>query len=198
MLAISKLPVLLILPFYLTHLLKVFAINLTANAIVPISGTNMGSVQLPNGDTRLYYQDRNNGSIIEVVISNAFTIGQYEASLVLAPFSEVRSNSPVAVSLVADGDTFLQVHTFFFSKENILSEYYWETGIGIQGGADCSTCVTSKGFVGVADSQMLYAMASSATSPPTLRVGFVSAGSPDTISEAVNTGSGWSVASLTS
>ncbi|KAJ3787906.1 hypothetical protein GGU11DRAFT_760537 [Lentinula aff. detonsa] len=158
----------------------------------------MGSIQLPNGDTRLYYQDRNNGSIIEVVISNAFTIGVYETSLVLVPSSQVRSNSPVAVSLVADGDTFLQVHTFFFSPENVLSQYYWETGVGIQGGADCLTCVTSKGFVGVAGSQMLYAMASSATSPPTLRVGFVSAGSPNTISEAVNTGSGWSVASLSS
>ncbi|KAJ3932647.1 MAG: hypothetical protein NXY57DRAFT_96388 [Lentinula lateritia] len=180
----------------LTYLFGAFASNLTTDAVVPVSGTNMGSIQLPNGDTRLYYQDQHNGSIIEMVISNAFTIGVFEESAVLVPASQVRSNSPVAVSLVADGDTFVQVHTFFFSPENVLSQYYWDDVLGIQGGANCLTCVTNKGFVGVAGSQMLYAMASSATSPPTLRVGFVSAGAPNTISEAVNTGSGWSVASL--
>ncbi|KAF8829886.1 hypothetical protein HHX47_DHR2000262 [Lentinula edodes] len=166
----------------LTYLFGAFASNLTTDAVVPVSGTNMGSIQLPNGDTRLYYQDQHNGSIIEMVISNAFTIGVFEESAVLVPSSQVRSNSPVAVSLVADGDTFIQ--------------YYWDDVLGIQGGPNCLTCVTNKGFVGVAGSQMLYAMASSATSPPTLRVGFVSAGAPNTISEAVNTGSGWSVASL--
>ncbi|KAJ3897668.1 hypothetical protein F5879DRAFT_995696 [Lentinula edodes] len=157
----------------------------------------MGAVQIPDGGTRVYYQE-DSGSIIEMVITNAFTMsGVYKESTVLVPASQVRSNSPVAVSLpVADGDTFLQVHTFFFSPENVLSQYYWDSVLGIQGGANCLTCVTSEGFVGVAGSQMLYAIASSATSPPTLRVGFVSAGSPNTISEAVNTGGAWSVASL--
>lgn len=93
----------------LTYLFGAFASNLTTDAVVPVSGTNMGSIQLPNGDTRLYYQDQHNGSIIEMVISNAFTIGVFEESAVLVPASQVRSNSPVAVSLVADGDTFVQV-----------------------------------------------------------------------------------------
>ncbi|KAJ4477483.1 hypothetical protein J3R30DRAFT_224395 [Lentinula aciculospora] len=188
----------LILPLYLMFLLKTLAnnlSNLTADAVVPISGTNMGAVQLPDGNTRVYYQDGNNGSIVQLVISDAFNVGNFKSSNVWVPSSQVRENSPVAVSLVANGNTFVQIHVFFFSRENILSEYYWK-GNGPQGGAGCSDCVTSKGFVGVADSQMLYAMASSATSPPTLRVGFVSAGAPNTISEAVNDGSGWSVASL--
>ncbi|KAJ3743948.1 hypothetical protein DFH05DRAFT_1399005 [Lentinula detonsa] len=177
--------------------MKAIASNLTANAIVPISGTNMGAVELPDGNTRVYYQDGNNGSIIQLIISNALTEGGYRFSNVWVPPSEVRYNTPVAVSLVQSDDTFQQIHVFFFSPDNILSEYYWK-GDGPTGGPDCSDCVTGSGFVGVEGSQMLYALASSATSPPTLRVGFISTGSPNTITEAVKTTGGWSLASLTS
>ncbi|KAJ3730943.1 hypothetical protein DFJ43DRAFT_1189649 [Lentinula guzmanii] len=178
--------------------MKAIASNLTANAIVPISGTNMGAVALPDGNTRVYYQDSNNGSIIQLVISNALTEGGYRSSNVWVPPSEVRYNTPVAASLVqSTNDDSDQIHVFFFSPDNILSEYYWK-GDGHQGGPDCSDCVTGSGYVGVEGSQMLYALASSATSPPTLRVGFISAGSPNTITEAVKTTGGWSLASLTS
>ncbi|KAJ3994902.1 hypothetical protein F5050DRAFT_1574664 [Lentinula boryana] len=178
--------------------MKAIASNLTANAIVPISGTNMGAVELPDGNTRVYYQDSKNGSIIQLVISNALTEGGYVSSNVWVRPSQVRSNTPVAVSLVlSDTNTFQEIHVFFFSPDNILSEYYWK-GDGPQGGPDCSDCVTGSGFVGVEGSQLLYALASSATSPPTLRVGFISTGSPNTITEAVKTTGGWSLASLTS
>lgn len=82
---------------------------------------------------------------------------------------------------------------FFVSPENILSEYYFTEGIGLQGGTSCTTCVTSEGFLVTANSQMLYAIETSTK----VRVGFVSAGSPNTVSEAVSSGNGWSVASLT-
>ncbi|KIK53860.1 hypothetical protein GYMLUDRAFT_178322 [Collybiopsis luxurians FD-317 M1] len=142
----------------------------------------------------MYYQDANNGSIIETAISNAFNVGRFEASLVLVPSAEVRHNSPIAVSLVTtSAGAYAQVHTFFFSPDNVLSEYYWDDVLGIQGGPNCETCITSKGFVGEPGNQMLYALATAGT----LRVGFVSAGTPNTVSEAVKTGSGWSVSSLT-
>ncbi|KAF9049417.1 hypothetical protein BDP27DRAFT_1373696 [Rhodocollybia butyracea] len=190
MVSVSKL--LLALPLFATAL----ASDLS---IVPISGTSMGAVQLADGNTRLYYQDSTTGAINAVVVSNVFTTGQSQGVSLLVPQDEVRKPTPVAVSLIAaTGLEFVQLHVFFFSPENILSEYHWNETIGLfQGGASCVTCITNEGFVGVAGSDMLYAMANNATSPPTLRVGFVSAGSPGTISEAVNTGNGWSIASLT-
>ncbi|KIK53863.1 hypothetical protein GYMLUDRAFT_250044 [Collybiopsis luxurians FD-317 M1] len=169
------------------------ASSLTANAVVPISGTNMGAITLANGDTRMYYQDANNGSIIEAAISNAFNVGHFEASQVLVPSAEVRHNSPIAVSVETVNGEYAQTHTFFFSPDNVLSEYFWDDVSGTQGGPNCEPCITSKGFVGEPGNQMLYALAY----PGVLRVGFVSAGTPNTVSEAINTGSGWSVASLT-
>ncbi|KIK53861.1 hypothetical protein GYMLUDRAFT_63521 [Collybiopsis luxurians FD-317 M1] len=154
----------------------------------------MGAVTLANGDTRLYYQDTNSGSIIETAISNAFNVGKLYGSSVWVPSAEVRHNSPIAVSLVtSSAGAYIQVHIFFFSPDNVLGEYYWDDVLGIQGGPECETCLTSKGFLGEPGSQMLYALAT----PSALRVGFVSAGTPNTVSEAINTGSGWSVASLT-
>ncbi|KIK61059.1 hypothetical protein GYMLUDRAFT_73490 [Collybiopsis luxurians FD-317 M1] len=159
----------------------------------------MAGVEIPSGDTRVYYQDSSNGSILQLGITNAFTVGQYFASEVLVPSSEARSNSPIAAAALVNDETGLweEIHVFFFSPENILSEYYYFTKTEVwNGGPTCTDCLTTKGFVGLAGNQMLYAMASSATTPPTLRVGFASAGAPNTISEAVNTGNGWSLASL--
>ncbi|KIK53859.1 hypothetical protein GYMLUDRAFT_77357 [Collybiopsis luxurians FD-317 M1] len=152
----------------------------------------MGGVMLSSGDTRLYYYDTNNGSIIELVVNNAFTVGRFITSGQPVPSAEVRHNSPVAVTLVTNRAVYIQVHTFFFSPDNVLSQYYYDDELGIQGGPDRTTCVTSKGFVGEPGNQMLYALADSTA----IRVGFVSAGPPNTISEAVYTGSGWSLASL--
>ncbi|KAJ3827224.1 hypothetical protein EV361DRAFT_949124 [Lentinula raphanica] len=183
---------------YLLFIMKASANNLAADAIVPVSGTNMGAVETPSGNTRVYYQDSTNGSIVQLVISNALTEGGYVISNTWVPSKQVRYGSPVAVSTIPNGDAhYEEIHVFFFSPDNVLSEYYWK-GNGPVGGPSCSDCVTNSGFVGVEGSQMLYALASSDTSPPTLRVGFVSAGSPNTISEAVNTNGEWSVASLTS
>ncbi|KIK61058.1 hypothetical protein GYMLUDRAFT_225250 [Collybiopsis luxurians FD-317 M1] len=168
-------------------------------AYIAISGNTMAGVEVPSGDSRVYYQDSSNGSILEVDITNAFTVGQYVGSKVIVPSSEVRSNSPIAASVVLfEGTGYQELHVFFFSPQNVLSEYYIKNpNPEWTGGPTCTDCLTSEGFVGLAGNQMLYAMASSATTPPTLRVGFASVGAPNTISEAVNTGNGWSLASLT-
>ncbi|KIK61060.1 hypothetical protein GYMLUDRAFT_96807 [Collybiopsis luxurians FD-317 M1] len=189
-----------------TLFLSVFALithseSLTTNsaAFIPISGNTMAAAEIPSGDSRIYYQDSTNNSIIELVVSNAFNVGQLEQSGVLVPPSEVRSNSPIAAALVTSvSDPWQELHVFFFSPENVLSEYYIKTAPNAvwHGGPNCNDCLTNEGFVGLAGNQMLYAMGSSATSPPTLRVGFASTGAPNTISEAVNNGDGWSVASL--
>ncbi|KAE9408954.1 hypothetical protein BT96DRAFT_970411 [Gymnopus androsaceus JB14] len=178
MLFISK--ALLMLPLFLSLTLAApsdIPTTRSANTVIPITGTNMGAVSLSDGNTRVYYQDATNGTIIQLVISNDFEI---------VPADEVRQNSPIAVSLLSNAAGFEQ--------------YIWEAEVtgGFQGGPTCTDCVTNKGFVGAAGSQMLYALATSGTSPPVIRYGFVlDSGDSNTISEAINTGSGWTVATLT-
>jgi hypothetical protein len=173
----------------------------SADAVVQVIGTNMGSVATSSGDTRIFYQDASdsstNGAILQIAVTNDFATGSFEAEGLVVPADEVRQNSPVAVSYLS-GDEYEEIHVAFFSPDNILSEYYYTAGIGFQGGANCTTCVTSKGFVGAAGSQMLYALATTGTSPPILRFGFVAdSGDSNTISEAINDGSGWIVSTLT-
>lgn len=69
----------------------------------------MGAVEIPNGDTRIYYQDITTGDIIQLDVSNAFNVGIFESGTVLVPGSEVRQNSPVAVSVVNNGDIWEEV-----------------------------------------------------------------------------------------
>ncbi len=78
------------------------------------------------------------------------------------------------------------MHVYFFSRENVLSEYIWSSG-AFHGGASCAVCVTSEGFVATGGS-FLYALEN--PSKPSLRVGFVSAGSPNTVSEAESADNG--------
>jgi len=201
MLFISK--ALLMLPLFLSLTLAAPSDSPTtrsANTVIPITGTNMGAVSLSDGNTRVYYQDATNGTIIQLVISNDFEIGVWENSALIVPADEVRQNSPIAVSLLSNAAGFEQIRLGFFSPDNVLSEYIWEAEVtgGFQGGPTCTDCVTNKGFVGAAGSQMLYALETSGTSPPVIRYGFVlDSGDSNTISEAVNTGSGWTVATLT-
>ncbi|KAF9061823.1 hypothetical protein BDP27DRAFT_1369364 [Rhodocollybia butyracea] len=146
---------------------------------VPILCTSMGAVQLADGNTRLYYQDSTTGAINGVVVSNGSTTRHSQGVSLLVPQDEVRKPTPVAVSLIAGWSS----SNF---DDNIFSEYHWNETIGlVQGGTSWVTCITNGGFVGATGSDMLYTMANNATSPPTLRVGCVSASSPVTISETV-------------
>ncbi|KAE9394680.1 hypothetical protein BT96DRAFT_923360 [Gymnopus androsaceus JB14] len=195
MVFISKL--LLTLPFASVALAAYTRATSSTNAVIPISGTNMGAIApLPDGATWFFYQDTSNNSIIAVHISNALAAGGTLVSeQIFVPGSEVRSYSPIAVSGAVDsaGTGWQEIHVFFYSPDNVLSEYYNIHEVGVQGGPTCTTCVTNEGFVGAPDSQMLYTIETDTE----VRVGFVSAGAPDTVSEAANSGNGWSVASLT-
>ncbi|KAF9061824.1 hypothetical protein BDP27DRAFT_1192347, partial [Rhodocollybia butyracea] len=118
---------------------------------------NMAAAQVTTGDTRIYYQDTSDENIVQIAVSNAFTIGQFRSMGAVIPSDEVRYNTPIAVASPTQ-DAFL-LHIFFFSPDNVLSEYHWnQTANAFQGGPTCDTCVTNEGFVGVAGSQMLYAM----------------------------------------
>ena len=96
---------------------------------------------------------------------------------------------------------FLQIHLFFYSPNNLLSEYYYAVtsaggNNGWLGGPACTTCIQQSGFFGVNGSQVLYAFENPADG--TIRVGFISAGSPGTLSEAIKTTPNgvWSVSTM--
>ncbi|KIK57523.1 hypothetical protein GYMLUDRAFT_46093 [Collybiopsis luxurians FD-317 M1] len=160
----------------------------------------MAAMAVSSGSTGIYYQNSTTGDIIAVGVTNAFTEGGQVWSFGTAvPSSEVRSNSPIAVAAITSGTTNVETRVVFVSPHNVLSEYIYTDATGQwQGGPTCNTCITSDGFAVVPDSEMLYVLVTeaSAGATPTWRIGFVSAGAPGTISEAVNTGSGWSVAPL--
>lgn len=83
------------------------------------------------------------------------------------------------------------MHVFFFSRQNVVSEYMWKNGAFV-GGANCAECITVQGFVATRNS-FLYALEN--LSRPSLRVGFVSAGSPSTVTEAESSDDGrWQLA----
>ena len=59
-------------------------------AVIPVSVANdMGAVQLPNGNTRLFYQEGSDGPIIQIAASNAWNISRFEASDYAAPMVKV-------------------------------------------------------------------------------------------------------------
>lgn len=58
----------------------------------------MAAAQVTTGDTRIYYQDSYNETIVQIAVSNAFTIGQFRSMGVVIPADEARYNTPIAVA----------------------------------------------------------------------------------------------------
>jgi len=90
------------------------------------------------------------------------------------------------------------VRVFFFSKDYILSEWIWTSDLGTRGGDACPECITHNGFAVVPGSQALYAMINPSAPASKVRVGFISPGSPGTITEATLNGNTnkWSLSVL--
>lgn len=88
---------------------------LSTDAAVPVPGINAGAISLPSGDTRVFYQDFSNHSIVSVAVTNAFNTGVFESEAIAVPVGVVRPNSPIAVSAVvaATGDDWDQVRLAF-------------------------------------------------------------------------------------
>ncbi|KIK57500.1 hypothetical protein GYMLUDRAFT_46077 [Collybiopsis luxurians FD-317 M1] len=169
-----------------------------ADSAVPVTGTMMAALTITGGETRIYYRNTTTTGITALSVSNAFNSGHFESSIPLVPAAEVRSTSPVAAAAI--GDPWTEIHLFFISPTNILSEYIWTASTNSwQGGVSCGPCLTGDQFVTSSTSSMLYALVNTDSSgSPTWRVGFVSAGVSNTISEVVNSGSGWTLAPLSS
>jgi hypothetical protein len=143
------------------------------------------------GSTRIYYQNPDN-SIQESIISGPFVVGTFDASTLLVPADEVLCGTPIVATTISG--TGFPIRVFFISPSYILSEYAW-TGTIWEGWPTCSGCITANQFTVEPGSTVLYALADSTAGTP-LRVGFVSAGQPGTLTEADYTAGKWQLASL--
>ncbi|KAJ7765274.1 hypothetical protein B0H16DRAFT_1717819 [Mycena metata] len=149
-----------------------------------------------NGDSRIYYQDYDN-SIQEIAVNGPLTTGRSTGSSLRVPANEVLAGTPIAATTIA-GNDLQQIHVYFLSPDYVLSEYAFGGGIW-QGGPNCTDCLTANGLVVQRGSEVLYALGSLQAPSGTafVRVGFVSAGAPSTLSEAVwSPGVDWQVAQL--
>ncbi|KAJ7026372.1 hypothetical protein C8F04DRAFT_1238657 [Mycena alexandri] len=168
--------------------------NLTAVVpspkLVPLAPMgNVAAVQIPNGDTRVFFQDATGNIVIARVTQPLLSGGTYIPIESVVPAREVLPSTPI-VAIAANTATWTAMRIYFLSPANVLSEFTWVPG-GFSGGPSCATCLTAQGIV-VANSKVLYAMANTAFNQ--FRVGFVSAGQPTTISEAENLAGSWGVA----
>ncbi|KAJ7722720.1 hypothetical protein B0H16DRAFT_1600015 [Mycena metata] len=143
------------------------------------------------GSTHIYYQNPDN-SIQETITSAPFVVGTFEASTAIVPADEVLCGTPIAATTISN--TGFPIRVFFVSPNYILSEYAW-TGTAWEGWPQCSGCITANQFAVEPGSSVLYALAGS-TADVFLRVGFVSAGQPGTLTEAEFTGGKWELLSL--
>ncbi|KAJ6550999.1 hypothetical protein DFH09DRAFT_1086306 [Mycena vulgaris] len=145
------------------------------------------------GSTRIYYQNADN-SIQESIISGPFVRGTFDGSTLLVPADEVLCGTPITATTISG--TGFPIRVFFVSPSYILSEYAW-TGTTWVGWPTCGGCLTANQFTVEPGSTVLYALPNSPGTPTPLRVGFVSAGQPGTLTEADYTvGKGWQLAPL--
>ncbi|KAJ7633935.1 hypothetical protein B0H17DRAFT_1149855 [Mycena rosella] len=166
---------------------------------IPLSFVgNVAAIQAPAGaaDTRIYYQEPDN-SIHVLLISGPFTTGRWFGSELVVPAAEVQFNTLIA-AVTIDGGDFTLAYLFFISPSNVLSGYIGTPAAGWVGGPACTDCITALNFVVQPGNRVLYAMGNDDPgSPAVLRVGFISAGAPDTLTEIdYDPTNGWRIAVL--
>ncbi|KAG6828855.1 hypothetical protein H0H92_006562 [Tricholoma furcatifolium] len=107
----------------------------------------------------------------------------------IVPASEARVDTPITVAVTSDDD----IHVFFISADNFLSEYYLRNDEW-NGGSGCKTCVTASKLSVAAGTRFLSAAVNSTSD--TIVVGFVAAKDDDTITLATKKDGKWSAAPL--
>ncbi|KAF7347957.1 hypothetical protein MSAN_01747800 [Mycena sanguinolenta] len=155
-------------------------------------------VQVPSGDTRLFFQS-SNASIELISINGPFLTGTIYDREMLVPAGEAVLGTPIAV-VASTTTTFNGIRLYFVSPSNILSEYIFDINTGWSGGPSCVDCMTVENFVVNPGNHVLYAMwntAPTAENPITIRVGFTGAGAPEGLTEAEwDDVHGWRLAEL--
>ncbi|KAK7460790.1 hypothetical protein VKT23_008718 [Stygiomarasmius scandens] len=175
-----------------TFLVGVRAASLSTN-LVPLDTVGaVAAIQIPSNPTRIFYQSFS-GGIHQLCIDGTFTTGGLTCGPDNAPSvppDEVAYGSPIVAvtfdALPSNSSRFSEFRIYYFSNENILSEFIFTPGNPRHGDA-CPECITHRGFA-VVPGSFLYAMANPTKPGNRVRVGFRSAGSPTTITEAVLNG----------
>ncbi|KAJ6553269.1 hypothetical protein B0H19DRAFT_1263669 [Mycena capillaripes] len=169
-----------------------------AENIFPVSF--LGSIVVPqiaSGDTRVYYQHADN-SIGELSVTGPFVGGSVYNNISLISADQVLAGTPISCALLS-GDDWDELHIFFISPAHILSEWIWSAMLNSwRGGLTCIDCITVNAFVVQPGSQILYATSNNTPRGPALfRIAFISAGAPNTLSEAsFTTARGWQLDQL--
>jgi len=164
--------------------------------LVPVG--NMAAIQEPGGQSRLYYQ-KPDGSIWQYAVSASFDTGVVDVGFIdtqITPADEVQMGTLLAATQLRAPleDNFPEIHIVYVSPANVLSETIWRNTTAFSSGSACPDCITNLGVVVQPGSKVLYAMLDQDTD--NLRVGFVSAGAPGTISELDHDRGFWQIAAL--
>ncbi|KAF5343928.1 hypothetical protein D9758_012126 [Tetrapyrgos nigripes] len=167
---------------FLSIILSSIASGLSApaedhNITLASKATNIHPVSVPTSK----------GGIEQLCVNGPFDLGSTFCDITLVPASEVLSGTPFAVvnSLVTP-NVYTEFRLYYLSKTLVLSELIWTPATNIRFGANCADCLTQYGFqVEPSSVQSLYAMINPSSLTSYVRVGFISPGSPNTISEAI-------------
>ncbi|ESK92285.1 hypothetical protein Moror_4683 [Moniliophthora roreri MCA 2997] len=158
-----------------------------AYAVAPLS--TVAGLQADNGDSRMFYQRTDNSIWMTCVSGHWESGGKTTCDVQIVARTEALGSTPLAV--VGDS-TLNEWHLYFVSPTNTLSEYIFQTSTisatnpsGIRGGTSCSDCITSELFNVVSTkNKALWAMMQNDNGVRKIRVWFVSAGQPNTLTEA--------------
>ncbi|KAJ6465865.1 hypothetical protein C8R45DRAFT_1022621, partial [Mycena sanguinolenta] len=117
---------------------------------LPIVG-NIAAIQLLGlaGDTRVFYQ-LGDGSIWIAGATGPLSVGTLSANNVLVPAGQAKLGTPLAVTSIGD-TAYQEIHLFFISPSNILSEFIFEAGLGWcgPGWLPCPDCINNQGGTGI-------------------------------------------------
>ncbi|THV04596.1 hypothetical protein K435DRAFT_835320 [Dendrothele bispora CBS 962.96] len=165
--------------------------------IVAVRSENSKSV----GATHVFFQDRS-GVINRLCTTDAFVRGgtqdpECTPQRNAVPADEVLFGTPLAaVTLTGPNGGFAGNHAYFIKPDFTLGEYNHSSSPKF--GTGCTTCIDNEKFQVQPGSTALYAIATTEKPAFQLRVGFVSAASPGTVTEATynaNTQK-WSLATM--
>ncbi|KAK7027984.1 hypothetical protein VNI00_015070 [Paramarasmius palmivorus] len=172
-------------------------IDVPLEAVGPVVGA-----QTLNGQSFLFYQDCCTGDIVMRAVSNGFTVPASTTNgfSAVVPGSQVLWGTPIAVAQRASQPNEMgELGLYFFSQNRTLNEYRYtqNTVPPWNGGPTCETCIDKQNYVVEQNSNILYAMGSvSGNAKVGVRVGFISADHPDTLSEANRAAGVWSLATM--
>ncbi|KAJ7830146.1 hypothetical protein B0H14DRAFT_2243877, partial [Mycena olivaceomarginata] len=89
-------------------------------------------------------------------VSGSLNVGKFEGSSVLVPAAQVAQGTPI---VAFSNSNFSEIHVYFFSPANTLSEYIWSDNQW-QGGSTCTKCIDVFRFPVMSGSKALYAVSS--------------------------------------